>query len=42
MQMGGSDMGDLGSVAAILVRKLGTTLMRIFWQISGTTKKHLC
>ena len=41
MQTGGSDTGDLGSVAAILSRKLGTTVMGIFWQISGTTKKHL-
>lgn len=41
MQTGGSDMGDLGSVAAILIRKFGTTVMGIFWQISGTTKKHL-
>lgn len=41
MQTGGSDMGDLGSVAAILVWNLGTTAMGIFWQISGTTKKIL-
>lgn len=34
-------MGDLGSVAAILIRELGTTVMGICWQISGTTKKHL-
>lgn len=43
MHMGGSDMGDLGSVAAILIRKSGTTVMGIFWQISTNTKKHyLC
>lgn len=43
MQMDGSDMGDLGSVAAILVRKLGITVMGIFWRISTNTKKHyLC
>lgn len=41
MQMGGSDMGDLGRVAAILISKLGTAVMGMGWQISGTMKKHL-
>lgn len=39
--MGGSDIGDLGSAAAILLRKSGTTVMGIFWQISASAKEHL-
>lgn len=39
--MGGADMGDLESIAAMFIRKLRTTVMGIFWQLSGTTKHHL-
>lgn len=41
MQKSGSDTGDLGSTAAILIGKLGTTVMGVFWQISGATEKRL-
>lgn len=34
-------MGDLESTAAILIRKLGTAMMGVFWQISGTTKTFI-